>query len=119
MNFTLTVLSFYILDSSKMTTEHLTLKEKIFFFTSKSTFHGVPRIVSPDTNWLKSTLWSLCFIASSVFMVVNLIIIVSDFLEYRVNTVITIQRDDLATEFPTITICNIQICGTNTFDTPD
>lgn len=92
-------------------TKDLTLKEKIFFFTSKSTFHGIPRIISAESNWPKSTLWSVCFIASSVFMVLNLVFVVSNYLEYKVNTVITIERDDLGTEFPTITICDTQICG--------
>ena len=96
--------------------DELSLVEKIEFYGNKSTFHGVPNIVYGKKSWTVKIMWLLCIGIASIFCIKSLIENTQNYLQYNVDTVIKITQfseNDYADKaiFPTITLCNVDICG--------
>lgn len=77
------------------------LKEKI----STSTNHGLPNIIHSDRTSLK-LLWSISTLISTGFCIYYTIQTIINFYKYEVTTKIRVI-DELSSEFPQITVCNI------------
>lgn len=87
------------------------LREKIFFFARKSTFHSIPNVTSDKKSWIVRLIWVICFVVSTFFLIITLKNIIIDYLKFKVQTIYEIQTEMNEIDFPSITICNTQVCG--------
>ena len=87
------------------------LKEKLVSLAERSTFHAIPNIVQTDSTTIK-LIWAVCLIMSAGYCAKVLITNTVDYFRYEVETVIKIDRESEA-EFPTITLCFVQVCADN------
>ncbi|CAF0708689.1 unnamed protein product [Brachionus calyciflorus] len=81
------------------------IKEKLLYWSSNTTSHGIPNIVRLDSKVLKIT-WLICFLASLGYCIYTIGIIIQDFLQFDVlinQQVVT----DSPIEFPAVTVCNL------------
>lgn len=90
------------------------LLEKLKYFGSKTTCHAIPNIVSTDKIIIK-ILWIICLIVFSFLALLFVRITILQYLSFPVDTEIEIVRAK-EVEFPTLTFCNLQICGFKDYD---
>lgn len=76
-----------------------------------STTHGIPHFFK-RANSIIRLVWAICFFSSAI--VCNYMIIQSIINYFQFNTVTKVQRvDTFSTEFPTVSICNLNAYMTN------
>ena len=87
------------------------IREKLYNWGEKSTFHAIPNITVND-RYLVKAIWLICLLASTGVCFNNIILNLIAFSKYEVDTVYEILQDS-DVEFPTVSFCNMQICGLN------
>lgn len=83
-------------------------------WAERTSIHALPNIASNDNKIVK-VIWVLFLI---VFTGLNIYFVSStvlEFFEFKTDTLIVLERE-AEFEFPTITFCNLQICGFNDYD---
>jgi len=100
---------------AETTAEDLSFSEIVYYFAEKSTFHGIPSILTNKKSWIIRLVWLVSFVVSTYSLVLDEIIIVNDYLSFSVHTVVQIKKAHSDTPFPTITLCNTQVCGFNNY----
>lgn len=91
-----------------------TLKSKFLSFATKTTFHAIPNIFNTDRPFLKF-MWAFFLIIMSGLCLVEVVKNLKDYYKFEVDTVIEIVNQN-EFEFPTLTFCNLQICGFKEYD---
>lgn len=89
------------------------LKQEFKSWAERSTFHGLPQIISSERISIK-LIWSICLLASWSYCGRLLVNSVSDYWNYDVNTVVEILRDTNA-DFPSVTFCMLQTCNLDSY----
>lgn len=97
-----------------MSNPHKNLNEEIKSWAIRSTFHGLPNIITSDRISIK-ILWSICFLVSAGYCGKVLVTSVTNYWNYDVDTVIEILRDTNA-DFPTVTFCSLHVCGLDAYN---
>lgn len=80
-----------------------TIKSQLFDFSTKSTSHGLPRIVEAEMLYQK-ILWTICLLASIALCSFMIVKTVSEYLQYDVITSIRIMSQEELT-FPQVSVC--------------
>ena len=83
--------------------------ERLKIAGERSTFHFMPSMVMQDRKSFK-IIWIIMSVISIGVCLRTLVINVSDFLNYKVETVVGIIQES-GVEFPTVTFCNLHICA--------
>lgn len=91
-----------------------TLKEKLLAFSKRTTVHAIPNIVISERTLLK-VIWIICLAMATMACFFFVAMTFEEYLKFEVDTVIEIIDDEEA-EFPTLTFCNMQICGFKDYD---
>lgn len=91
-----------------------TVGEKLRLWAEKTTIHAIPNITTTERNLVR-VIWIICLLASSGYCGYLVIQSLIDYLKFEVNTVYAIERET-DTDFPTISICNINPCGFDDFN---
>ncbi len=81
------------------------IKDEFEDWCSNSTSHGIPNVVKSKNTVLKIS-WLILFILSSALCLYSVVPSVIKYLQYNENTGVQ-QIIDLPTEFPSVTICNL------------
>lgn len=89
------------------------LNQEFKSWAERSTFHGLPQIISSERISIK-LIWSICLLASWSYCGKLLVNSVSDYWNYDVNTVVEILRDTNA-DFPSVTFCMLQTCNLDSY----
>lgn len=90
------------------------VKEKLKYFATKTTYHGIPNIAANKRNILK-LIWLISMVVMTCLCFVEVVKNLKDYFRYEVNTIVEITNDQ-EFEFPTLTFCNLQICGFKDYD---
>lgn len=87
------------------------IREIVVNSASESTTHGLPQIAK-RTNWIIRAMWVVCFLTSAIVCTYMISISIMTFFAYE--TVTKAQRVYVTkTEFPSISICNLNPFTTN------
>lgn len=97
------------MSNNKTTTNTSIYKEKLKEWAEKSSVHAIPQLVI-SKNYLVKLLWLGCLLLSGFFCGKTVVNNLIDYFSYSVDTVVQIDRDSNV-NFPTVTICRLQICG--------
>lgn len=81
------------------------IKDEFEDWCSNSTSHGIPNVVKSKNMVLKIS-WLILFVLSSALCLYSVIPSVIKYLQFNENTGVQ-QMIDLPTEFPSVTICNL------------
>lgn len=93
---------------AKDANNQMTLMEKLREFGERSTFHGIPSLVSTERVFIR-IIWMMCIVASGIYCVYTIAGNTRDFFSYQVETVIEVKHEANA-DFPTVTFCSNLIC---------
>jgi hypothetical protein len=91
------------------------LRETLSKIAERLTIQGIPNLVAVETRKLMRVVWGLSFLAMAAICAYFVAEAIQRYFAYKVNTVIEIVREN-EFEFPTITFCNLQICGFKDYD---
>lgn len=94
--------------------EYSELKNRLNSLAVTSSFHSINSIVTTDRKFLK-VLWVLCFLVSFTFCLMILTTNLIDYFSFKVKTVVKLHYNNNA-DFPTVTICELQVCGLTEYD---
>lgn len=97
-----------------MSDNQQTWKDVLKYFATKTTFHGIPNIVVTKRTVMK-LIWLISLIVMTCLCFVEVVKNLKDYYRYEVDTVIEITNEQ-EFEFPTLTFCNLQICGFKDYD---
>ena len=83
-------------------------------WAERTSIHALPNIASNDNKIVKViwVLFLIVFTGLNIFFVSSTVL---EFFEFKTDTLIVLERE-AEFEFPTITFCNLQICGFNDYD---
>ncbi len=98
------------MDSSlKKKNSNLLIVDRLKLLGAESTFHGVLSFTKTRHLSIK-ILYAIFFMICFCFCITTLASNFQDFLNFRVKTVVELHHDSDA-EFPTVSICEKQICA--------
>ena len=84
------------------------VRGKLQMWGEKTTWHALPTVFESRHYFVKLIAFVL-FVASAIFCVRTLTVNLFDYLQYEVNTVLTVARNK-DTQFPAVSVCTVQIC---------
>ena len=90
------------------------IKAKIKNWFESTTIHGLPNISRSKNKFIK-LMWTIFFLAFSIMGFYAVLMNFFSYFEYKANTMIELKKETKF-EFPTITFCNLQICGFKNYD---
>lgn len=93
--------------------EDNTVKGKFIKWAESTTFHAIPQIAQTPNKYVK-VIWTLCLMLSAGICFYMLSDSVMKYLQYDIETVVSIVDDDR--QFPVITFCNMQQCNLDNYE---
>lgn len=98
----------------KYNKEYSTLKNRLNLLANISSIHSIKNIVTTDRKFMK-IIWVISYIVSFTFCLIILSTNLLDYFSFKVETVVKLHYNNNA-DFPTVTICELQICGLTDYD---
>ena len=95
--------------------EIVNLRETLYSISERTTFQGVPNAVAVETRLPVRLIYIVTILIFTGLTFFFLSLAVQNYLQYEVDTAIEIVRET-EFEFPTVTFCNLQICGFKDYD---
>lgn len=95
--------------------DKLSYKEWALDYASRSTITGIYHFAR-STRIVTKLFWLSSFVIFTVLTAMFIHETFSNYFEYKVDTSVELVTEDGEVEFPTITICNLQICGFAEYD---
>jgi hypothetical protein len=90
------------------------VKTKFKKFADTTTFHAITNVVNAE-NALIRYVWVFFILIMTSLCFVEVVKNLKDYYKYEVDTVVEIVNEN-EFEFPTLTFCNLQICGFKDYD---
>jgi hypothetical protein len=88
------------------------LKEEFIEWSSNSSIHGIPNMFRTEKSSLIRFVWLIFFLLSSIYCCFTLIQSLLEYLEFKVLVNIVVAKD-ISTEFPVVSLCNLNQRLTN------